>query len=231
MIQMDKISQVVKFIVFALTLFWALATIVTPYMLPSDSVNFGDDGVVGEHEHEQETTNMSSPFARWVYGSGDGACHQRASRSFFLNGNQMPYCSRCTAIFTGLAIGMFIPLFVLITDIKWWLMAIGFVPLGIDGTVQLLTSYESNNALRLMTGLLTGVVTSILIGFIIEEYVKLYREHQQKKVAKATDQAPTREAKPESSTPPQVPEGGSTQVGTLDDDIQPPIEQNTMLKK
>ena len=222
----DSLATAVNLIMLAVILFWALAVIIAPYLAPAGSIRFDDEGVVGEHEHEHLTSNISSGFARWVYESGDGACHQRASRSFFLNGNQMPYCARCTAIFGGLAIGIAIPLFVMITDVKWWLLAVGFVPIGIDGTVQLVTSYESNNAFRLATGLLAGVVTSILIGFIIEEYVKLYREHQEKKKAQVHG-AGSNSAAPN----PQQPQPEGAQVGTFEEDIQPPMEQNTILKK
>ena len=208
---MDKLALLVKFVVFAVTLFWAMAVTITPYLEPTGTIGFDDEGVVGEHEHAGQVRNMSTSFAKWVYNGGDGACHQRASRSFFLNGNQMPYCARCTAIFTGLAVGMTVVLFIFIDDIKWWLLVIGFVPLGIDGTVQLVTTYESNNILRLVTGMLAGIVTSILIGFIIEEYVKLYREHKERKWLANQD--------------------AGRQAGTLEEDIQPPIEQNRMFKK
>ena len=49
--------------------------------------------------------HMSFPW-NVVYSSGDRLCHQRADRSLFLNGNEMPFCSRCTAIWFGLAIGL-----------------------------------------------------------------------------------------------------------------------------
>jgi uncharacterized membrane protein len=39
-----------------------------------------------------------------VFPAGHFICHQRADRSFFVNGHQMPVCARCTGLYAGAAI-------------------------------------------------------------------------------------------------------------------------------
>ncbi len=82
-------------------------------------------------------------------------------------GYKFPVCARCFAIYLGLLLGatafFFLSLFGLIPPddmlpIALFLLAI--VPLAIDGTIQLFTSYESTNQIRFFTGLLAGIATS-----------------------------------------------------------------------
>lgn len=52
-----------------------------------------------------------------------------------------------------------------------WVMLLMLVPLIVDGTVQRLTSYESGNIRRLITGLLFGYA---LLGLIILSFKAVY---------------------------------------------------------
>jgi hypothetical protein len=56
-----------------------------------------------------------------------------------------------------------------LTDIKWWWIIIGLVPIGIDGVGQLFGYWESTNLLRLLTGGACGVVVGIALGFMLRE--------------------------------------------------------------
>ena len=47
-------------------------------------------------------------FSAFVYGFGDLNCHQKHERSWFVNGNQMPVCTRDIGIFAGLAVAGFL---------------------------------------------------------------------------------------------------------------------------
>ena len=91
-----------------------------------------------------------------------------------MNGKKFPLCARCTGISLGQLVG----------ELNWipWnnvnpykrfrlkksvLYIIAFssltIPLVLDGGIQLLTDYESNNMLRLATGVLYGMaITSIM---------------------------------------------------------------------
>ncbi|QIB68688.1 DUF2085 domain-containing protein [Aminipila butyrica] len=94
---------------------------------------------------------MTGFFYRWLpifFG-----CHCRAERSFFLSGKQFPICARCTGelvgiLLLGITYGLYHP------PILY--AAILLIPMILDGGIQLLTSYESTNVRRFLTGLLFG---------------------------------------------------------------------------
>lgn len=82
-----------------------------------------------------------------IYG-----CHQRADRSFIICNHQFPICARCTGIMVGNIIAIIVPFFI---RTPLWLIVF-VIPLIVDGTIQRLTKYESNNFKRFITGLLGG---------------------------------------------------------------------------
>ncbi len=116
-----------------------------------------------------------NPVVGFVYSTGGNTCHQRASRSFFLNGNQMPYCSRCTGIFLGLVIGAGIAVFRYIV-FKWQWIVIGLLPIGVDGMGQLFGFWESINPVRLITGIGAGILTGLAVAVIIQELCQIIKK-------------------------------------------------------
>ena len=148
---------------FCITLTWVLMMFLAPLSLPADSVK-DLSGVVGRVDNANQTSKMN-PFARWVYEGGDVNCHQKASRSLYVNGNEMPYCSRDLGIFFGMMLGCMFGLYIIL-DLKLWYILGGLVPMGIDGVGQLLGFWESTNPVRLFTGGLAGFITGIALGFI-----------------------------------------------------------------
>ncbi len=157
------------FVFFLLSFIWVLLQFLAPLVLPTDSV--ADlSGVVGFSDNEDVLRNMSFPW-NVVYSSGDRLCHQIADRSLFLNGNEMPFCTRCTAIWLGIALGLgFMVFYMMELNEKFLVMILlGLVPIGIDGVGQLLGFWESTNLVRFITGLLAGWVCGVAIGVIIDE--------------------------------------------------------------
>ena len=163
-----KLSKAIM-VFFILFLLWAILQFLAPMSLPSNSVK-DLSGMVGVSDNAEVIGKIPVPF-NFVYSMGDRLCHQKAERSFFINGNEMPFCSRCTAIWLGLAIGLgFMMLYTIQLNEKFlFAIIIGIVPMGIDGVGQLLGFWESTNIIRLITGLLAGVVCGIAIGLIIDE--------------------------------------------------------------
>ena len=49
------------------------------------------------------------------------------------------------------------------------IILIGVIPIGIDGGGQLFNLWESNNIIRLITGMLIGIICGIAIAIIIDE--------------------------------------------------------------
>lgn len=80
-------------------------------------------------------------------------CHQRADRSFFVKGQQMPVCARCEGELIGMITGLILIFFV---RPDFWVPAVLMVPMIADGLIQNLGHVESNNIRRLVTGILFG---------------------------------------------------------------------------
>ena len=128
-----------------------------------------------------------NPVAAFVYSFGDLNCHQKSERSWEINGNQLAVCVRDVGLFLGLFMGAlfwrskglnrwtvrdsFLSVFrdenissLYIKDRRMLgmilFLSIGALPIGFDGFYQLLTSYESTNPIRLVTGTIAGFVLS-----------------------------------------------------------------------
>ncbi|MGQ9586946.1 MAG: DUF2085 domain-containing protein [Thermoplasmata archaeon] len=154
---------------FIITSLWAALVISAPLLVPSGTLT-DLSGFVGSHENDEKIADLA-PLPKAIYWVGDGECHQIANRSYFLNGNQMPFCARDLGLFLGLAIG-----FGFLTFYRYklhpFVALVGFVPLGIDGGAQLLTDYESTNMLRMATGVVAGIAASLLLAhflFVLQE--------------------------------------------------------------
>lgn len=178
----EGFSRIIIFIFFIPFFIWILLQFIAPLALPYGSTN-DLSGYIGVADNEITIDKMPSPWNA-IYGCGDRLCHQKSERSFVLNGNQMPFCVRCTAIWLGLAIGLGIMVFFTIKlDQKFlFLIIIGLVPIGIDGVGQLLKLWESNNFTRLITGLLIGIVCGISIGIIIDELKEMIKPQKKNEI-------------------------------------------------
>ena len=164
-----RISIIIFFSILAAMIFAA------PFTLPNSSVK-DLSGKVGVLDNQKVIEKMN-PFAQVVYTIGDWNCHQIATRSLFLNGNQMPFCARDTGILLGAIIGMafaiaFNPRF------RWIYIALGLVPLVLDGGLQLLTAYESTNAIRMLTGAIAGITASLLLSHLAWTSLSVSRENK-----------------------------------------------------
>ena len=168
---------VVLFVLFSL---WIFLQFLAPLSLPENSI---DDlsGLVAVSDNEHTINNMGFPWGS-IYSVGDRLCHQKAERSFFINGNQMPFCARCTAIWLGVAIGLGFIVFYKIELNERLLFAIiiGIVPIGIDGVGQLFGLWESTNAIRFVTGMLAGLVCGMVIGLIMDEINNVFKHNKRK---------------------------------------------------
>jgi len=144
---------------------WALLIASGPLMIPEGEVS-DLSGSVGTYDNK-EVIDQMNPIARTVYYLGDVNCHQLSHRSYSYNDNQMPFCTRDVGIFFGLAIGFTYALGRRI-ELTLPMIILCLVPIGIDGTVQLLTDYESTNAKRVITGLIAGSATGVALKIIAD---------------------------------------------------------------
>lgn len=91
-------------------------------------------------------------------------CHRMPERSFFWKGKQFPVCVRCTGIHIGyLTFPLF--LFSVFTLNIWWTIGL-ILPTYIDGLTQAFFKRESNNFIRVTTGLMAGIGGMSLVAII-----------------------------------------------------------------
>ena len=167
-------SKIIIILFFIPFLIWILLQFLAPIALSSNSVN-NLSGVTTLSDNKETIDDMQTPWNS-IYSIGDSLCHQKAERSFFINGNQMPFCSRCTAIWLGLAIGIGFMIFykIKLNEKIAFIIISGIIPIGIDGVGQLLGFWESTNIIRLITGLIVGIICGIAIGIIIDEIKDMF---------------------------------------------------------
>lgn len=93
-------------------------------------------------------------------------CHHRPDRSFFYHGHQFPICARCTGELAG----------IISSILLFWFWhrrpsliaaVVMMIPMIIDGFTQRLTSYESTNFKRFITGFLFGVGIAALFSYSV----------------------------------------------------------------
>ena len=150
------------------------------------NIDHGEYAYIGhdQSKHDGSFAWMDlNPIWAITYAFGDLNCHQKHERSWEINDNQMPICVRDVGIMLGFIFGALIfglrgvnrwtlrDTFLTIfpdeflgqfyeKDRRLFLMVgillISVTPIGIDGFTQLLTNYESNNTLRLVTGIIAG---------------------------------------------------------------------------
>ena len=91
-------------------------------------------------------------------------------RSFFVYAYQFPLCARCTGIF----VGKIIAIFLLVAGCRpfTWTAILCMLPMVADGGIQLLCErYESTNGRRLITGILFGIALIFLLFQIISIFL------------------------------------------------------------
>jgi uncharacterized membrane protein len=81
-------------------------------------------------------------------------CHKKKDRSIKLFGLENYFCSRCLGILIGYFIGLIISN--IYTQIPMYVAFLFIIPLIVDGFTQLIHLRESNNKLRLVTGIFFG---------------------------------------------------------------------------
>jgi len=92
--------------------------------------------------------NFINKYLPIVFG-----CHCRDDRSFHFNGKKFPICARCTGELLGIILSVFLYKLYAYSI----LINIIFIsPMLIDGFLQSLTKYESNNIKRVLTGIFFG---------------------------------------------------------------------------
>ncbi|NPA76079.1 MAG: DUF2085 domain-containing protein [Euryarchaeota archaeon] len=159
-------QNILAYIPFILAFIWVVLLFISPALMPPNSIYLGNNGKVSIPDNTPYiNAHIHNPVFHAVYISGDYMCHQHADRSFFINGNQMPYCARCTGIFLGLAFGLFLAAYFRVR-MGFLLYFLILIPMALDGGIQLITSYESTNLTRIITGMLVGTFSAFVFAYM-----------------------------------------------------------------
>lgn len=118
---------------------------------------------------------MNKSVSIWIklmnFGKRLG-CHQMPSRSFFVKGYQFPVCARCTGVIVGELLAIILILFSF--SIRWWMMLLLLVPMGVDWLLQYINILESTNTRRVITGLLGGIGLTYFYCLLIKIIINLF---------------------------------------------------------
>ena len=137
---------------------YLLAVLATPLLIQSDD-------------------RLAVGFSALLYIANVYMCMQLPERSFQLFGQFLSLDARVLAMVAG---SMLAFPFALLRDrmppftTSMWFPIAGVALLGIDGTTQLFGMRESNNSLRLFTGLLAGFAVVFFLLYQLHEKRKLY---------------------------------------------------------
>ena len=93
-------------------------------------------------------------------------CDELPTHSFFVGGYQICLCARCLAIYSSLLLGGLLLAYLRkrrpVKALAVWMWVLFVLPMALDGGTQFFGWRESNNALRVLTGLLFGLGTAWL---------------------------------------------------------------------
>ena len=111
-----------------------------------------------------EVTSQKSQISFFVFFT-QFICHRIPERTFNIQGHYFPVCSRCTGFYIA-ALSYFIYVYFYYVQYTTTLIVFAFlllIPSLLDGLTQLIGLRESNNMLRLLTGLMGGLGLAILV--------------------------------------------------------------------
>lgn len=113
-------------------------------------------------------------FVRWEkrmrFWGGIFRCHQLPNRSFFFHGRQFPLCARCSGILLGIVVS---PLICAFAPENMYISLALIGLMVVDGLTQLKGWRESNNWLRLFTGVCFSYGIVSVVFHIVEKTIIL----------------------------------------------------------
>jgi uncharacterized membrane protein len=200
---MNKNIPVIVLLV--LSVIWSSSLFLAPMFVEKETVHLSDKGKANSVDYSEIWSTMPL-YPRIIYYIGDFNCHQMSPRSYFINGNQMPVCSRDVGIFIGMSVGFLTVFFIdtssgvcraitsifpkrvrdrILKRIKPRILAaittsVFLLPMIIDGFLQLTTAYESTNPARTLTGFLFGWILALFLGSFIASSIEEIHDFQAK---------------------------------------------------
>lgn len=107
----------------------------------------------------------------WIYALGDFLCHQEQSRSFMLNGSQMPFCIRDVGLLSGLVIGLFASVRIgeRMSDRKYLINGLLMIALTLlEWIIENAWSIDLPVS-RFLLGIVSGAGVALVLSYVIEK--------------------------------------------------------------
>lgn len=185
-------ARVGSAVLLAVNLAWSALMVACPFLVPAESAR-GLDGSATLLDNA-ELWRTYAPVPALGYALGDLNCHQMDTRSFHLNGNQLPVDARLTGIFLAANAGLFAALLAPqrpnASDVLPFLvprrlaarlgsprrrlaalatvLGAAVAPAFLDATLQLVTAYESTNLMRVATGAWFGLGVAFVAALVFD---------------------------------------------------------------
>lgn len=110
-------------------------------------------------------------------------CHQLPERSLHIGGEPMALCSRCFSIYASLALTMLVvpvrgKLAERLPTVPVWVVLAAAIPMAIDGGTQFLGLRESNNVLRILTGIILCVPVGLFVAVAVNQAAREARSRR-----------------------------------------------------
>ncbi|MDQ3473147.1 MAG: DUF2085 domain-containing protein, partial [Acidobacteriota bacterium] len=137
-----------------------------------------------------------------LYQAFSFVCHQQPERSFFIAGQPLAVCARCTGLYTGFALTTLLyPLFTSVrrtnpAERKWLFIAVA--PLAIDFGLGFLGIWENTHWSRFITGALFG---SVVVFYLMPALAELSHRFGAKSVSETKTPQPDALRNPNASAP------------------------------
>ena len=124
-------------------------------------------------------------FSNYFYKLLSDICHQYPSRSLWIMKRPMSLCSRCFAIYFSFSISLI--LFPILRKRKYIvLLSLFFLPLILDGLLQYYNLKESNNFLRILSGLFFGTAASFIYKYFAFDLINTLKKVIKRKTIQNT---------------------------------------------
>jgi uncharacterized membrane protein len=108
-----------------------------------------------------------SGFSAAVYAAGAVVCHQRPERSFFVSGQPLPVCARCTGLYVSAVIGGLLTLAIggapPAPRRARWTLALASVPTAVTWTGEFAGLIHPANLTRAIAAIPLGIVAAWLV--------------------------------------------------------------------
>ena len=138
--------------------------VVTPLLYPPGTFS-GLDGRPGLMDHDWGGYGAGGI----VYAIGDLLCHQEAARSFFLNGNQLPFCIRDVGLLIGLVGGLAVVYREGLSSREFKRLMFGLlllVPTAAEYAVEHVYDMDFPE-LRFILGIVSGFGAALILGYAL----------------------------------------------------------------